>query len=384
MMKIRCLLVVLVSYMSLCSMARAAISEGSTGFIFTHTHNTHLDSRSQLLSSPLFFQQTLSKQRASFAPISLTMTEGVKLPQLEQRDFSAPISLAMTEGVKLPQLASVCFITDAGNCTRAAGVGTDGSSSSGGGPDWDLDKQQQCINSGYSCTPCQDGEKAVGTCPFDSSCHAECISVCPPENTETCSGPDEAGVGDACGGLYASCCKLCSDYPYDEVKEGYVDNGSCTDCDGKTHYKLKCDVGSIGTGTGSFFDCGESGGATDGETCTDEETGDTYYSECKCPLNQEWNATSKECVCSTSFKYDCVGTNYVKPDEGLSCDGKYSACECQNGFEWDAESGQCLCGGSDFCAMNQDCGAMGYKQQSCSGSLILRCPFDLSYVVCGD
>ena len=75
--------------------------------------------------------------------ISLAVTDGVKLPQLEHRDFSAPaqdtgnrwlhrlggehrdlsapISLAQIDGrggspLKRRQLASVCFITDAGDC----------------------------------------------------------------------------------------------------------------------------------------------------------------------------------------------------------------------------------------------------------------------------
>ena len=274
----------------------------------------------------------------------------------------------------------MCFITDEGHCAGAAGVGTDGSSS-GGSPDWDLDNQQQCINSGYSCTPCQEWEEPVGNCPFDSSCHAECVSVCPPENTQTCTGPDETGVGDACEGLYASCCKLCSDYPYDEVKAGYVEADSCTDCDGKVHYKLKCDVGNIGSGSGSYFDCGESGGATDSETCIDDESGKTYYSECKCPLNQEWSTVTKECVCATSFKYDCQGSAYAATQTGNTCDDKYSSCDCAEGFTWDAESGLCACDGTDWCTLNQDCTALGYSPQTCSGKT-LRCPFDPNYTIC--
>ncbi len=283
--------------------------------------------------------------------------------------------------------ASVCFITDAGNCVDGdyAGAGTDnpGGSSGGPGDDWELDGKERCEAEGYSCEPCEDGKKPSGTCPYSSSCHITCVNACPAENTLACTGADEQGVGESCDGLYASCCKLCTDYPYDEIKPGYVMTDSCKDCDGNMHYKLKCDVWGQGSGMGTYFDCGEYGGESGSGTCTDEETGETYYKECKCPLNQEWNATSKECKCSTSFKYDCAGTNDVKPAEDQSCDGKYSKCECQNGFEWDAASGQCLCSGTDWCQINQDCGSLGYAQQSCSGKT-LRCPFNTNYVLCVD
>ena len=176
-------------------------------------------------------------------------------------ELSASIGLPETQK-RATKVASVCFITDAGNCTGAAGVGTDeGPSSSSGGPDWEIDGKEQCEQSGYDCTPCPEGQKPSGTCPFDSSCHATCVNACPVENTLTCTGADEKGVGDACDGLYASCCKLCSDYPYDEIKAGYVLTDSCKDCDGNTHYKLKCDVWGQGSGMGTYFDCGDSGGA---------------------------------------------------------------------------------------------------------------------------
>ena len=97
------------------------IDDGSDELsIYTHTHDSFRQTHLVSEPSPLLSQQTQSEQRDSSAPISLAVTERIK-----RRPF-APISLAVTDGVKLPQLASVCFITDAGNCTGAAGVGTDG------------------------------------------------------------------------------------------------------------------------------------------------------------------------------------------------------------------------------------------------------------------
>ena len=362
------------------------IDDGSDELsIYTHTHDSFRQTHLVSEPSPLFSQPTYppKEQEASRLEIREHDT-GNRWPHRlgsEQRDLLGTISLAETDG-PTASVASVCFITDAGNCTGAAGVGMDDTPTSSGGPgDWDLDGQQQCINSGYDCTPCPEGQKPLGTCPFYSSCHATCVNACPVENTLTCTGPDEAGVGDACDGLYASCCKLCSDYPYDEIKAGYVLTDSCKDCDGNTHYKLKCDVGNIGSGSGSYFDCGESGGTSGGETCTDDETGETYYSECKCPLNQEWSTVTKECVCSSSYKYDCQGSAYASTQSGNTCDDKYSSCDCAEGFEWDAESGLCACGGTDWCTLNQDCTALCYAAQTCNGKA-LKCPFDTNYSIC--
>ena len=113
MMKIRNCLLVSISYFSLCSLAQADISAVENEFIFTHTSNTHLASQPQLLSSSNL-PQTLS----------------------EHRDFSAPISLAVTERIKRRPFASVCFITDAGNCSgnKYGGANTPDNSSSGGTP----------------------------------------------------------------------------------------------------------------------------------------------------------------------------------------------------------------------------------------------------------
>ena len=347
--------------------------------------STHIAQAMMVDALPPFHNITFSAKNLN-TDISLRSEVLVLNPESYRKNFSIDFSLGLViEGHKTAKTkyAKVCFITDVSECTEgAAGVGTDeGPSSSSGGPDWEIDGKEQCEQSGYDCTPCPEGQKPSGTCPFDSSCHATCVNACPVENTLTCTGADEKGVGDACDGLYASCCKLCSDYPYDEIKAGYVLTDSCKDCDGNTHYKLKCDVWGQGSGMGTYFDCGDSGGAGGSQSCTDEETGETYYSECKCPLNQEWSSVSKACVCSTSYKYDCQGSGYATTQTGDTCDNKYSSCDCADGFEWDAESGLCACGGTDWCTLNQDCGALGYAAQTCNGKA-LKCPFDTNYSIC--
>ncbi len=267
------------------------------------------------------------------------------------------------------KLASVCFITDAGECS-GAGAGRDEPSSSGPGP-IEPDGPERCRLEGYTDEVCQEGFKPGLDCPYDPDWHTGCVKACPVENTETCTAPDEQGVGEACDGLYASCCRLCTDFPYDEIKDGYEAKESCTDCDGKTHYKLQCDVGIPGSSGGTYVDCGENDGVSSSGVCTDPETGEPYYKECKCPLNYEWSDATKECVCATSFKYSCSGTGYDK-GEGESCDNKYQKCSCAKDYQW-SESGGCVKCDTSFqytCSGENMTGGSGNgcggKYQSCT------------------
>ena len=358
----------------------------------SHTHNTHLVSQAKLLS--------LSQLSA----------------QSEHRDFSAPIWQPLTDGVKLAQLASVCFITDAGNCGGAGG-GTDSSSSSGAGP-IDPDTDNMCKLEGYVNTVCNSTQDKGTLCPYDNGWHTGC--TCKPEYNKACNGTDEQGKGASCDGKYTECCKKCTGYNYtaSNIPAGHVKNGSCESCTG-TKYKTKCDTNSSNTGT--YVDCGSASGS--GTSCKDD-TG-TYYTKCTCPTMYEWSASAKKCVCSTGYKYTCSGTGYSGGDgnscdnkyqkckcasgytwnastgtcvcgstykytcsgsnitggDGNSCDGKYQKCKCKTGFTWSASSGMCVCNGTDWCTLNQDCTALGYKQQSCNGS-ILKCMFDSDYVYC--
>ena len=179
MMKIRPYLLVSISYISLCSLAQADISAVENEFIFTHTSNTHLASQPQLLSSS-----------------NLPQT------QSEHRDLSAPISLPQAERIKRRPFASVCFITDAGNCGgndfgnspeggSSGGSSSGGSSSSGGdacAPNdaWCLDNQKRCSLEGYNQTSCNSVSTPTNFCPYDNRFFEKC--VCKP-NLIDCSEP---------------------------------------------------------------------------------------------------------------------------------------------------------------------------------------------------
>ena len=318
-----------------------------------------LKMRSSLTLSAVLLSATVisSPSQASIVPPTLS----------EQRDLLGSISLAQIDGrgaspLKRPQLASVCFITDAGDC---------------GSLDWEgegeLDNAEKCRNEGYVDTPCGAGLIPIGTCPYDSNWHSQC--GCPSDYDKTCTGADEQGNGDACEGKYKECCNLCTGYDYteDNIPSGYVKTDSCESCNG-TKYKARCDVSE-----GGYMDCGEVVGV--GGSCTDDSG--TYYKQCNCPLNYEWNDETKTCTCSTSFKYDCQGSGYADTQTGNTCDNKYSSCDCAEGFVWDGKSGMCVCDGVDWCALNQDCGALGYAQQTCP-KWSIKCPYDTSFVKCID
>ena len=324
--------------------------------------------------------QTLSEHRDLSAPISLAETDGSTAsvaPQLEHRDLLGTIYLPLTDArggspLKRRPFASVCFITDAGNC---AGLEND--------EGWNLDNEDRCKEEGYDCTPCPGGSEAVEICPYSGNCHKSCKNTCDSAYNKSCNGNDQQGKGDSCNGLYKECCKLCSDYPYTAASSlpvGYVLGASCNSCSG-TKYKAQCGsdykysctydyTGHISGGEGSScdgkykscrcmssytwnaftgtcdiscdpsykFDCIKSysthisGG--EGSAC------DSKYQRCTCTSPYTWSSINNACTCPSTYKYYCTGTGF-SGGYGTSCDGKYYSCSCQSGYIWNAISGTC-------------------------------------------
>ena len=332
-----------------------------------------------LLSAVSLFVDSGNLTYASFEDDSSLLKSGIPTLHihhtytrhtLHRLDLSSQLFAKRTNnGV---QIASVCFITDAGNCGADKFGNTETPDGGGGGgtPDDHGTPEELCKQAGYTNTPCPDGSTPTSYCPYDSSYHSDC--ECSSEYNQVCdTALGEKGVGTSCGGKYKECCNLCSDYQYTSIPSGYVSNGECQSCSGKK-YKIKCDPQKYV----SASSCGTQGGS--GSTCSDDSG--TYYQKCNCPNNYEWSDTQKKCVCATSFKYSCTGTGYAGGD-GNSCDNKYSKCKCASGYVWNASQGACVCNGLDWCSLNQDCTSLGYAKQSCSGQ-ILRCPFDTNYVYC--
>ena len=249
--------------------------------------------------------------------------------QSEHRDLSAPISLAVTERIKRRPFASVCFITDAGNC---AGLVND--------EGWNFDGEDRCQEEGYDCTPCPGGSEAVDICPYSANCHQSCKITCDSAYNKSCDGYDQQGKGDSCNGLYKECCNLCSDYPYTDsnLPTGYVKGSSCNSCSG-TKYKASCDTAYQYRCVDDGYDGNANLNGGSGTAC------DGRYKACNCKSGYNWNASTGTCdiSCDTAYKFDCIksSSTHISGGDGSACNGKYQRCTCTSPYTW--SSNACTC-----------------------------------------
>ena len=313
------------------------------------------------------------------------------------------------EGNKI-KLASVCFVTDTGDCSgnefsnadREDGHGAPG----GPGDDFDLDNGERCRQEGYTQTSCPEDSDPVNFCPYDNTYFERCQANCP-SNYVTCE-PPYYGVGEACGDKYASCekdteracqelnpgytdncgsgqklsddrcsydnsygicCDTCSGYPYtaDSIPNGYVQDGeACMDCDGNQKVKVKpnpCD---------GFMDCGSMGPETGANTCLSGTA--TMYDNCK--------------PCPNLGIYDSCPSPYTCSFE--DCSNKYYPTGCKSGYVWNANNKTCTCDtsvykyactGTDQKGSGQACDGK-YKTCTCSNGKTWNgkeCVCDSSY-----
>ena len=277
-----------------------------------HLVAAHLSSLEDfsLLPSDSFF----SHSRLDREPRSEKTANSFNLdPRIKSEDDTSLVTSPLRGEVALPRagegdkikLASVCFVTDTGDCSGnefSNADSEDGHGAPGGpGDDFDLDNGERCRQEGYTQTSCPEDSDPVNFCPYDNTYFERCQANCP-SNYVTCE-PPYYGVGEACGDKYASCekdteracqelnpgytdncgsgqklsddrcsydnsygicCDTCSGYPYtaDSIPNGYVQDGeACMDCDGNQKVKVKpnpCD---------GFMDCGSVGPETGANTC---------------------------------------------------------------------------------------------------------------------
>ena len=129
------------------------------------------------------------------------------------------------------------------------------------------DDDKACKEDGYGQTAsCSSVQTPNKKCPYDSAYYDKCVCR---SDLVTCTYP-QSGVGEACGGKYASC---------------------------------QC--------PGSYKSC-ECGGAAGATSCT--VNGVTTYSSCK------------EC-CGSEYIYDSSNCPAPKKLGGKACGGKYTTCE---------------------------------------------------------
>ncbi len=442
MMKIRYALLLSVSCLGLGSLAHAGLTPditpvGKNTFIFTHTSNDiHLASQSKLLSASVIARRTSSdeaihnningsprrinsprddnsdnflsthpvlpyqgKERCGLSPVFPLLIERVRVSRniSQHKELEASRLLLPKQDTADRWLtASVCFITDAGNCRSDdfGGAGMDNPNSSGGdNPEWDLDNKERCNKEGYTLTSCSSVQDPVNYCPYDNHFFERC--ECKP-NLVTCTKP-YYGVGESCGGKYASC-KL--DNARACKEDGYTQTGSCNSvqninkrCPYDSNYFDKCVCRSdlytcssplqgVGTACGGKYascqcpssykscECGKASGA---KSCN--WNGTTKYSSCKACCSDTCPSGSKSVSCSSSQNKVRVSTTecgsacyscQAKHSHSYSCPSGYST-SCSYGYS-STTSKRCSCGAtSGTCYKCKS--APSYPSSSSGGSL---------------
>ena len=151
--------------------------------------------------------------------------------------------------------AGICFL-GVGDCDPNVGFGK--------GDDYKIDTEAQCKNEGFSKQNCNSVQTIDGVCPYNAAYGKGCKCV---SNLISCPA-GQVGVGDSCGGKYASC---------------------------------KCDPALISCASNQIGQ---------GASC-----GGKYQS----------------CVCKSEYIYNSSNCTSPRSVSGASCGGKYTGCSCPSG-----------------------------------------------------
>ena len=163
---------------------------------------------------------------------------------------------------KAYQTAGICFL-GVGDCDPNVGFASSGSSS-GGNDDYTVNTTSQCLNEGFSKQNCNSVQTIDGVCPYNAAYGKGCKCV---SNLISCLA-GQVGVGDSCGGKYASC---------------------------------KCDPALVSCASNQIGQ---------GASC-----GGKYQS----------------CVCKSEYIYNSSNCTSPRSVSGASCGGKYTGCSCPSG-----------------------------------------------------
>ena len=151
--------------------------------------------------------------------------------------------------------AGICFL-GVGDCDPNVGFGK--------ADDYKIDTEAQCKNEGFSKQNCNSVQAIDGVCPYNAAYGKGCKCV---SNLVSCPA-GQVGVGDSCGGKYASC---------------------------------KCDPALVSCASNQVGQ---------GASC-----GGKYQS----------------CVCKSEYIYNSSNCTSPRSVSGASCGGKYTGCSCPSG-----------------------------------------------------
>ena len=151
--------------------------------------------------------------------------------------------------------AGICFL-GVGDCDPNVGFGK--------ADDYKIDTEAQCKNEGFSKQNCNSVQAIDGVCPYNAAYGLGCKCA---SNLVSCPA-GQVGVGDSCGGKYASC---------------------------------KCDPALVSCASNQVGQ---------GASC-----GGKYQS----------------CVCKSEYIYNSSNCTSPRSVSGASCGGKYTGCSCPSG-----------------------------------------------------
>ena len=172
-----------------------------------------------LLSAVSLFVDSGNVTYASFEDASSPLKSGIPTLHthhthirhtLQRLDLSSRIFDDLGISGEEQKIASVCFITDAGNCSgdKFGNLETPGGGGGGEIPDDHGTPEELCEDVGYSLTgDCPALQTPHEKCPYDSSYYDKCVCQ---SDLVSCPSP-KVGVGTSCDGKYQSCCTPLSD-----------------------------------------------------------------------------------------------------------------------------------------------------------------------------
>ena len=159
---------------------------------------------------------------------------------------------------KAYKTAAVCFL-GVGDCDNEISYGKGGD-----GEDYTIDTAAQCKNEGFILNNCNSVQVPEGYCPYNKSYITRCKCA---SNLVTCLA-GQVGVGENCGGKYASC---------------------------------KCDPAL--------------------KTCSSKEVGQ----------GASCGGKYQSCACKSEYAYNTSNCTSPRSVSGASCGGKYTGCSCPKG-----------------------------------------------------
>ena len=178
------------------------------------------------------------------------------------------------------------------------------------------DDDKACKEDGYGQTAqCSSVQTPNKKCSYNSGYYDKCVCR---SDLVTCTYP-QSGVGEACGGKYASC--QCP---------GSYKSCECGGAAGAT----SCTVNGVTTYSSCKSCCENRGTLTScptGYRCEYEACTNKYYKVDGCQSGYDWNATTQTCTsqCAASYKYDennCPSASYFHCNSS-TCGGKYTDCK---------------------------------------------------------